>query len=210
MSRSVVILAGGANRRMGAEKWLLPVGGTPVLGRLVRALDGIADDVAVVLPWGASEALRAKAEAAAGGGLRSGVRWVADEEPDAGPLAGIEAAFAGAAGERCAVVAADMPFPRRELLEALFEVCRDAGAEAAIPERGGRLHPLFAVYRTDTLEKLRSYRRRGGRKVMEWLGGLNAVVLAEAETAAFDPDGTALFNMNTPDDYDRAKSLVDD
>ncbi|WP_158299482.1 molybdenum cofactor guanylyltransferase [Paenibacillus antri] len=209
--RSVVILAGGGSRRMGTDKWLLPVGGTPALGRLVAALDGVADDIAIVLPWGADEGLRSRAQSAAAVARpRTPVRWLADAEPDAGPLAGIDAAFAAGVGERCLVAAADLPFARAELAEALFRLCLATGADAAVPERGGRPHPLFAVYGASSYERLRAYRAGGGRKVMDWVAALRVATMPEAETAAYDPQGAALFNMNTPDEYRRAQSLVDD
>lgn len=208
--RSIVVLAGGASRRMGEDKWLLPVGGMPALGRLVRALDGVADEFAIVLPWGADDALRARAEAAViAASPSAAVRWLADAEPDAGPLAGLEAAYEAGLGDWCLATAADMPFARAELAEALFRRCLAAGAEAAVPERDGRRHPLFAVYGVSAFDRLRSYRRGGGRKVMAWLEELRVLTLPESETAAFDPEGTALFNMNTPEDYVRAQSLVD-
>jgi molybdopterin-guanine dinucleotide biosynthesis protein A len=209
--RRVVILAGGGSRRMGTDKWLLPVGGEPTLGRLVRTLDGVASEFAIVLPWGATDELRARAEAAARAAEpKTPVRWLTDAEPDAGPLAGIEAATAAGFGVGlCLVAAADMPFARRELAEMLFRRATETGAEAVVPERGGRSHPLFAAYGASAFERLRDYRRQGGRKVMEWLDSVNVAALTDAETAAFDPDGTALFNMNTPDDYERAQSIVD-
>ncbi|WP_309122926.1 molybdenum cofactor guanylyltransferase [Paenibacillus sp.] len=209
--RSVVILAGGGSRRMGTDKWLLPVGGTPALGRLVGALDGVADDIAIVLPWGVDDALRSRAQAAAAVARpRTPVRWLADAEPDAGPLAGLAAAIAAGVGERCLVAAADLPFARTELAEALFRLCLASGADAAVPERGGRLHPLFAVYGASSFERLQAYRAGGGRRVMDWVSALRVATMREIETSAFDPEGTALFNMNTPDEYRRAQSLVDD
>lgn len=209
--RSVVILAGGSSRRMGADKWLLPLGGEPVLSRLVRSLDRVGDEIAIVLPWGASDTLRRRAVTAVlAVRPETPVRWLTDEEPDAGPLAGLKAAATSSGiGGLILATAADMPFARRELAESLFRRCDESGAEAVVPERGGRRHPLFAVYAASAFDRLQAYRRIGGRKVMEWLENVNVEILPEGETAALDPEGTALFNMNTPDDYERAQTIVD-
>ncbi len=195
---------------MGHDKWLLPVGGTPVLGRVVRTLDGVADEFVIVLPYDAGDELRARADAAVRAARPiAPVRWLADAEPDSGPLAGLEAAYEAGIGEWCLATAADVPFASSELAEALFRRCIDAGTEAAVPERGGRRHPLFAVYAAGAGDRLRYYRRQGGRRAMEWLDGLRVLTMRESETARYDPEGTALFNMNTPEDYVRAQSIVD-
>src|SRR5690554_388079 len=117
MRRVTVLLAGGASSRMGTVKWKLPVGGVPVLGRMVRELAGFGEELAIVLPWDADAAMRADAanmaaeavrpaggrdgDGNAGGGEDGGdaggsalpkVRILQDEEPYAGPLAGLETA----------------------------------------------------------------------------------------------------------------------
>ncbi|HZG88227.1 molybdenum cofactor guanylyltransferase [Paenibacillus sp.] len=206
MKRGVILLAGGENRRMGAEKWLLPLGGVPVLGRLASAFAGKADDLAVVLPYGADRALRARAEEAADGVQ---IRWLTDAEPSAGPLAGIEAAMSGSDCDCFLACAADMPFARWDIASLLFDICEKEGVQAAVPVRGGRLQPLFAVYRKDALTALQAYRTEGGRKVMGWIDRLQASIVPEDRFALLDPDERALFNMNTPEDYEKARRWID-
>lgn len=223
MRRVTVLLAGGASSRMGSVKWMLPVGGEPVLGRMVRELAGFGEELVIVLPWDADEALCAAAgqtasEALAGADLtgadgiaRPVLHLLKDEEPYAGPLAGMETAFravqSGGGPAWCLVAAADMPFVRLGLAEALHDACREAGAEAAAPQREGRLHPLFAVYRSETAAKLAEFRAQGGRKAGEWFASLRHVRVGEERTARLDPRGTSLFNMNTPEDYRKAAAM---
>jgi len=206
MRKAVILLAGGENRRMGAEKWLLPLGGVPVLTRLASEFAGTADDIAVVLPYDADQALRARAEEAVGT-IR--VRWLTDAEPSAGPLAGIEVAMSASDCDCFLACAADMPFARRDIASVLFDLCGREGVQAAVPVRGGRLQPLFAAYRKDALAALRTYRAEGGRKVMGWIDRLHASIVPEERFAMLDPEERALFNMNTPEDYEKAKKWID-
>lgn len=210
MRRIAAVLAGGASRRMGEVKWLLPLHGEPAIARIARAFAGFGEETVAVLPWDADEALRERANAVVNG--RAAIRWLTDAAPNGGPLAGLEAAFVDAnecgGPALCAVIAADMPFASRGLAEALAEACVRESAEAAAPVWDGRLQPLFAVYRTDTLDRLRAYRANSGAKVSDWLRTLRLVELPEEETARYDPDGRALFNMNTPEEYERARRWI--
>jgi len=208
MDVEIVLLAGGQSRRMGKEKWLLPLGGEPMLGRLANAFAPLSDALAVVLPWQADEALRERAKAAVGADRP--VRWLTDAEPSAGPLAGLEVALADARRPWAFAIACDLPFARPALALALLEAAARAKADAALPRRGGRLHPLFAAYRTEAAApSLRAYRASGGRKATEWASMLKPVVFEEADVAVYDPDELALFNMNTPEEYERAARYVD-
>src|SRR5690606_21412519 len=121
------------------------------------------------------------------------------------------AGFKAHTQEWCAVVAADMPFVRAELLTALLQAGATADADAALPEFGGRLHPLFAVYRrSEALRTLTKFRAQGGRKVLDWLAGMRVTVLPEADVRRIDPEGLSLFNMNTPEDYDWVRARLGD
>lgn len=204
MERGLIVLAGGKNVRMGRVKWLLPVGGQPVLGTIVDVLCGHVEDVVIVLPYGADERLRRQAVGAVGGGS---VRWLQDEQPAGGPLAGLAVALKHSPCERNLVVAADMPFVRRDVAELLFRACERQGTDAAVPVSGGRMHPLFAVYHRRTLPSLLAYRDGSGRKVMDWLAALHVAKVEGEELKHADPDGAAFFNMNTEEDYYMARQM---
>jgi len=201
VKRGAIVLAGGRNTRMGTEKWLLSIGGVTVLERVVNELGPRVDDVAVVLPFEADETAAARVTALLAG---RGVRLLRDAEPDGGPLVGIAAGLAAIEGETALVSASDMPFVRWAVAEALFDACERSGADAAVPLRNGRLHPLFAVYRKTTLPTLRTYRNDGGRKVLGWIERLETAYVGDETLSSLDPDETAFFNMNAKPDYEEA------
>jgi molybdopterin-guanine dinucleotide biosynthesis protein A len=106
------------------------------------------------------------------------------------------------------VAATDMPFPSIELAKSLFIQCQTTHSQAAVPERNGRLHPLFAVYRKDCLASLIAYIEGGGRKVMEWLQALDVAILTEKQIEQLDPRRISLFNMNRREDYEMVLKLM--
>ncbi|WP_135551182.1 molybdenum cofactor guanylyltransferase [Paenibacillus cymbidii] len=204
----LIVVAGGGSRRMGRDKRLLPFAGEPLLARTLRLLAGSFAEAAVVTAGDGA------ADAAAEETIRRivrrfpGVRLLADAEPNAGPLAGLSAGLAAQAAPLQLAIGADMPFPSPALAEALLRLCRDSGAEAALPETAGRLHPLFAVYRRTLAAALGAYVAGGGRKVTDWTLSLRHVVLPEAEVRRVDPSGLALANMNRPEDYAAALRAI--
>ena len=206
MSRGAIILAGGRNSRMGREKWLLPVGNRPVLARMVDVLKNEVEDIIVVLPYGMDEQLRLQAEAAVEG---AAVRWFCDRKPGGGPLEGLRSAFPHCSHALYLVAAGDMPFIRWEVAKVLFEACEEEGTDAAVPVYGGKLHPLFSVYRVGrVLPSLDAYWAEGRRKVGEWTERLNRTIVSDDTLVKADPSGAALFNMNTKTDYEMAKKMA--
>ncbi len=132
MSFSAVILAGGKSSRMGRDKAFLEIGGQTLLARQIE----------IVRAAGASEVFisgRAEVDYSS-----FGCRVLKDNFPDAGPLAGIEAALVTATNPLLLVLAVDLPTMTVEFLQRLRRGC--AENTGAIPRLDGSLEPLAAFY----------------------------------------------------------------
>lgn len=183
-----VLLAGGRGRRLGlaVPKALATLGGRTFLELALEALGGACDEVVVALPAGLDLPL-------------AGVARVDDLEPDAGPLAGMIAAFDTRVFDRAIVLGVDYPLMRagvlRELVRAFDE---QPGLDAVIPVADDRAQPLAAVYAPSAVPILRAHFEQGGRSVMEGVDRLR--------TARLVMTGDAFTHVNTPDDLARAES----
>ena len=191
---SAVVLAGGASRRMGRDKRMLPWGtdadGRPrtLLQSVVDTLAAVADDVIVV----AND--RPDIERA---------RVVPDAIPGSGSLGGILSGIEAARHERVFVAAADMPFLNVALVRDLLG--RLEGHDAVVPIVGGRPEPLHAVYGPAVAIAARRQIGRGQLKIALAFEGLDVVRVPEAELRALDPDLLSFRNVNTPEDYAGAR-----
>ena len=184
---TAAILAGGHGRRMGGRpKALLKVGRTRIIDRQLATTRAVASHVAIVAN-----------DRELYDGL--GVPVWNDVRPGSGPLGGILTALVNATTAVTLVVAGDMPFLTVGFLRFLAEAGRDV--DVAIPCTPEGLQPLCAAYNQRCLNAIQHNIDAGILKVTELLPAVTVRRLGPDDTAAFDPDGTLFFNINTPDDY---------
>lgn len=187
---SGAVLLGGAGTRMGADKAALPVGGVPAAHRVARLLGALCDEVLLV-----------------GGSAPPGTpgRAVADPEGPRCALRGLVGAFEAARAERVLVVATDLPLVTSALLAGLVAAPR-AGVVVPRPDLP---QPLCAVYRREeALAVARANLVAGRLALRALLDRLEVRFVEGGALAALDPDGHALWNLNTPDDHARAEAWL--
>ncbi|MGO4915308.1 molybdenum cofactor guanylyltransferase MobA [Pseudogemmobacter sp. W21_MBD1_M6] len=196
-----VILAGGQATRMGGgDKGLLTLGGQTLLQHVIDRLE----------PQVADLAINANGDPARFAPF--GLPVLADSvDGFAGPLAGVLAGLDWAAAQGADAIvtaAADTPFFPPDLVPRLLLAAEQAGSEIALsatpdPERGLSRHPTFGLWPVALREDLRAALTGGLRKVVLWTDAHGAA------TALFPVDGfDPFFNVNTPEDLDRATALL--
>lgn len=132
MSCSAVVLAGGQSARMGRDKAELALAGETLLERQLKLAQAV----------GAVELL---ISGRAGKNYsRFGCPVVADNFPQAGPLAGIESALQVCRHPLLLVLAVDMPQMTTAVLSVLLE--QSGGKLGIIPRVAGHAEPLVALY----------------------------------------------------------------
>lgn len=184
---TLLVLAGGASRRMGRPKAWLTVGHT-ILVRWVA--DRLAPDFAETLvSFAEPEQLEQPIP----------YRVVFDRKLAAGPMAGIEAGLAAARHDPVFVIACDMPFVTREV--ATIAVAAARTCDAAVPRIDGRPEPVCAAYRKSALPQITASLDAGHRRAADVLSGLDVTWLE-------DVDGAVMRSLNTPDDYLRFQTVV--
>jgi len=175
------VLAGGASRRMGTNKALLPFGGTTLVQHVSNQVAEATRHVYVIGP---REHL---------GDLK--VPVIDDLFPGEGPLGAIVTALTFSFTEWNLVVACDMPSVTSEMLRTLFHHAVQSECDALVPATSdGRRHPLCAVYRTTALPGLRA----------AWSGGLRRVydALDRIRTEYLPCGRRAVTNVNTPAEWE--------
>lgn len=180
---------------MGRDKGLVEIAGRPMIDYVIDQVADLADDV-LITTNNINEY------------IQFGLRMVSDKEPGAGALPGLYTALKGAMGSFALVVACDMPFINRGLLEFQIEKAFDSDADIVVPHWGGRFQTMHTVYRKETclaaVEKALSV---GEAKMTSFYDGLNVMTVGEDDIAKFSPTGKSFRNINTPAELEEAERL---
>ena len=72
--------------------------------------------------------------------------------------------------------------------------------KAVVPEIGGRLEPLCAVYRYTVVPRLLQFLQADGRAVHKALENLTIKRIGEGELRRIDPELKTFTNINTPEE----------
>lgn len=186
---------------MGRPKAELTIGGKTFIDLAADALLAIADDGIRIV----------------GGRFSSGeglavlpdVELTSDGERPGGALVGLYSAFTAAQSEWIAVLACDMPFVTRGVFERLAMIDR-AAADAVVPvDVTGTPQPLCAFYRRAVcLTASSKCLDSGNRSLRALLDVVRTRFVPAGEFKGAAEPNTVFLNVNTPDDYDRAKQLI--
>ncbi|HVF50317.1 MAG TPA: molybdenum cofactor guanylyltransferase [Pyrinomonadaceae bacterium] len=192
------ILAGGASSRMGTDKARLRLGAQTFVERIAHALASATRRVSVV---------SAKPDAS-----EWGLPVVADIYAGAGALGGIHAALSACAAEWAVLVSCDLPFVTGELLTRLvaFGAAGVQEFDAVAPlQTDGRPQPLCTLYRRERcLARAGALLQAGERRPRVLLREVRTRWVLPEELNDLSGAGLFFLNVNTPEDYARARALA--
>jgi molybdopterin-guanine dinucleotide biosynthesis protein A len=191
---SGIVLAGGGSRRLGTDKANLTFGDRTLLEIITGKLSPVCHEVIV-----ASGSRPAQDVA------RLNLQFVKDSVPGAAPLAGLQAGLTAASAEFSLVIACDMPFLNRDLLEYMAGLPRRY--QALVPLAADGWHPLHAVYARSSLPAIGALLAEGTYSMEKLLSRLHVQPLSEDEVRQHDADGLSLFNLNNSQDLARAQAI---
>jgi molybdenum cofactor guanylyltransferase len=197
-----VVLAGGRSTRMGAAKAGLEWHGSTLLYR-AAAVVGRAVDEPVLVVAAPGQALPE---------LPAGVEVVEDPVEGRGPMQGLAAGLAALRdrAEVAFVCSTDLPFLHPAYVRRVLRGLTD-GAEVVLPVARGFRQPLAAAYRTRIAGLVADLLAQGNDRpgmifehcVVTRLD--DAALLDDTALATYDPRLASVVNVNTPEDYRKAR-----
>lgn len=187
----LVILGGGKAQRLGKPKATLSFGKKSLLERQVSQLSSLFRlTVYVTSPREKNLPLPPQ------------VLRLIDKLPDKGPLGGIWTALSSGEVGNIFVVACDMPFIKKNLVEKILELRE--GYQAVVPVSPRGIEPLLAFYSKDCTALAGKLVKAGERRVISLLEQIKVRYMTEDEVKEVDPEFNSFLNINTQEDYKRA------
>jgi molybdopterin-guanine dinucleotide biosynthesis protein A len=192
---SGVILAGGLATRYGGEnKAFLKVGGVQILDRLFDLFSELFDEIILVTNR-----------------PRDFLEWdaliVTDIFPVRSSLTGIHAGLFYASHPFAFFSACDTPFLKREIIETVLSEI-EPGADLVLPRTSAGFEPLCAAYSRRCLKPAADHLRANKYKIHLALKDCRIKTIPEDRLRAKDPGLVSFFNVNTPQDLERAEQML--
>lgn len=180
---------------MGRDKALIEIEGRPMLARVIEVVRPLFEDIAVI----------------GGDSLKYGSFGVpvrGDIRPGCGSLGGIYTALATASSPVVFCAACDMPFLSSSLVAFLLGVMKEGGCQAVLPSIDGEAEPLCAVYSRSLLPVIERDLDAGVLRIKNTLATLRVRTVEPDEMRRYDPELHTFFNINTPEDLERARVIL--
>lgn len=190
----IVIQAGGESTRMGKDKALIPIQGMPMIEYIIRQIEDLGDELIIITNEPENY-------------QQFGLPTYSDVIPNWGALGGLYSAIFHSSKEVCLILACDMPFVNRSLMEYIISL--SPGYDAVIPRLDKQFsEPFRAVYRKSCLEPIKSSIEAGKRRVNSFFDQVDIRFVDGEEIAKFDPDAITFFNVNTPEELVEAERIA--
>jgi molybdopterin-guanine dinucleotide biosynthesis protein A len=184
------ILAGGASRRLGRDKALMPLAGKALALRVAAALAPLVSSYWLITNQPLAHAAL-------------GLPLVTDLWPHQGPVGGLITALFQARTPWILAAAVDNPFPAPELLKRLVSLSAGTSRPAVVCRSPRGLEPFPGLYAVRLLPRLTDFLQKD-RRPTRFLEACRPLVLSEEEVGRLDPEGCSFFNLNTAAEVARA------
>ncbi len=192
-----IVLACGKGLRLGHEKALETVGNKSLIQWVVFSLSFFDSDI-IIVTAGKQFLPRFIGYPK--------LKMVTDTYPGKGPLGGIYTGLAASDSFYNLVVACDMPFLNRNLLDYMIQI--SASFDLVVPQLGNMVEPLHAVYSKGCLAPIECLLKQGNLSIRELFTSVRVRYVEATEINRFDPKHLSFFNINTEADLETAREVA--
>jgi molybdopterin-guanine dinucleotide biosynthesis protein A len=188
---TVAIQAGGKSSRMGTDKSFVLLDGRPMIELVRDKVAGLGDELILITNRPDEYAYLA-------------LPMFSDLFPDQGSLGGIYTAVFTATHPYTLVVACDMPWLNRDLLQYMITLCHEA--DVIVPRWDKYPEPLHAIYSKNCLAPMAENIQASELKITRFFGKVTVRFVERGEIERFDRHGRSFANINTPQELEEVNS----
>lgn len=195
LSFTGIILAGGENKRFnGNEKAFIHINGHAIIAHIIQTFNSLFDEIVVVTNSPLSY-------------LDYDVRIVKDIYPVRSSLSGIHAGLFYTNTSHAFITACDTPFLQPLLVKSILEAIQPE-YDVIIPRTQAGFEPLCATYSKRCLPFIEHQMIQNHLKIQTFFNKVHVKTLSEKFLRVVDPNLVSFFNINTPEDFQKASILL--
>lgn len=194
---SLAIIAGGKSSRMGMDKSFVEIDGKPIIQHMMTRVADLGQTETFIVTNRPDDY------------ATLGLPMVSDVIPDKGSLGGIYTAIYHSQSVHTLALACDMPFVNPDLLLFMIGLIDDA-TDVIVPRVERYPEGLHAIYSRKCLGPIKANIDADRLKVIGFYGHVNVRFVDHDEYGQFDPKGLSFFNVNTPEELEEARRLVNE
>ncbi len=190
------VLAGGQSARMGVNKALQTIGDQTLIEHVLAIHNHILFQDIMIMTNSPDEY------------RYLGYPMFSDTHMGQGAVGGIHSALQHSTTEYVLILACDMPFIQKNLINLLIEHIQTSTYKAIVPTVKGYPQGVIALYHRDCLVYFESTIQQGQRKLKHIFESITPIhYIDEPQWQQYDPDGLSFMNINTPDQLSLAQAL---
>ena len=190
-----IILAGGESKRLNSvEKSNLLVGDKRIIEHMMTVFEKLFSEIILVsnhpttyLEWDAMV--------------------VKDLYSTRSSLTGIHSGLFYTKTEHAFIAACDTPFLKMDLIKTIVQHV-DHGIDVVVPKTALGIEPLCAVYSRRCLPAVQNALERNNLKIRNFFNKLKVKEIPASVLQKIDPDLVSFFNINTPEDLEKANRMI--
>ena len=193
-----VVLAGGKSKRFGEDKSQVKLGGKMLIDYILSQLVIEFKEVLIVTNNPIKHLISDKIEK------------IKDFKKDLGPLGGILSAMKWAQDNNrsykwIASFPSDTPFFNISVFKNFLQKINEKESELFFMKFNEKRHNIFGLWSIDLIDQLEKDLENGSRKVEKWANNIGVKTI----NMSFEKD-ESFFNINTKEDLEFAKKILDD
>ena len=193
-----VVLAGGKSKRFGEDKSQVQLGDKILIDHILTEIKDDFKEILIVVNSPIKHLSSNK------------ITEISDYQKNLGPLGGVLSAMKWIKSnnkkyEWIATFPSDTPFFRKNILNNFYNKINEKESELFFMKSNEKRHNIFGLWSLDLIDQLEKDLENGSRKVEKWANNIGVKTI----NMPFEKDDP-FFNINTKEDLEKAKKIIND
>ena len=193
-----VVLAGGKSKRFGEDKSQVQLGDKILIDHILTEIKDDFKEILIVVNSPIKHLSSNK------------ITEISDYQKNLGPLGGVLSAMKWIKSnnkkyEWIATFPSDTPFFRKNILNNFYNKINEKESELFFMKSNEKRHNIFGLWSLDLIDQLEKDLENGSRKVEKWANNIGVKTI----NMSFEKDDP-FFNINTKEDLEKAKKIIND